>query len=50
LAFSTRTLWELPESNHTQGIMTRHAEDVRRMVAFFDAHLLPAGLTLPDRP
>lgn len=46
----TATLWELPESSHTQGIMTQHDEYVQRMVAFFDAHLLPAGLARPDRP
>ena len=37
------TLWELPDVGHTHGLQAHPAEYERRVVGFFDRHLLRAG-------
>lgn len=43
LAGEPKTLWELPDSGHIAGLFTHPDEYQQRMLAFFDAALLPAA-------
>ena len=39
-AHEPKTLWKIPEGEHTGGIEARPQEYERRVVGFFDEHLL----------
>jgi len=42
-ARAPKSFWKIPEAGHTQGFAARPHEYERRLVAFFDAALIPPG-------